>query len=95
MAYKIAKVHVALGALFDSLGPADEEFPVTFADAAELRLPFTSDPSSIRSTLSFAQARGSTALFDAVALASSKRTPQEMAEGFFSLSPTAATTTAG
>ena len=68
MAYKIAKVHVALGALLDSLEPEDEEFLVTFADTAGLRLPFTSDPSSVRSALSFAQARGSTALFDAVAL---------------------------
>jgi Ca-activated chloride channel family protein len=69
MARKISKVHVALEALLDSLEPEDEEFLVTFADTAELRLPFTSDPSTIRSTLSFAQARGSTALFDAVALA--------------------------
>jgi Ca-activated chloride channel family protein len=69
MAYKIAKVHVAVGALLDSLEPEDEELLVTFADMAELRLAFTSDPSSIRSALSFAQPRGSTALFDAVALA--------------------------
>jgi len=69
MAYKLAKVHVALAALLDSLEPEDEEFLVTFADTADLRLPFTSDPSSIRSALSFAAARGSTALFDAVALA--------------------------
>jgi Ca-activated chloride channel family protein len=69
MAYKLAKVHVALGALLDSLEPEDEEFLVTFADTAELRLSFTSDPSLIRSALSLAAARGSTALFDAVALA--------------------------
>jgi len=69
MAYKIAKVHVAVGALLDSLEPEDEELLVTFADTAELRLPFTSDPASLRSALSFAQPRGSTALFDAVALA--------------------------
>lgn len=69
MAYKIAKVHVAVGALLDSLEAEDEEFLVTFADVAELRLPFTSDPTSIRSALSFAQPRGRTALFDAVALA--------------------------
>ena len=30
MAYKIAKVHVAVGALLDSLEPEDEEFLVTF-----------------------------------------------------------------
>ncbi len=69
MASKIAKVHVAVGALLDNLEPGDEEFLVTFADQPELLLPFTSDPSAIRSALSFAQASGSTALFDAVALA--------------------------
>lgn len=42
---------------------------MSFADTPELRLSFTSDPSSIRSALSFAPPRGSTALFDAVALA--------------------------
>jgi Ca-activated chloride channel family protein len=65
---KISKVHVALDALLDSLQPEDEEFLVTFADTAELRLPFTPDPSSIRGALSFVRARGSTGLFDAVAL---------------------------
>ncbi|HWB84425.1 MAG TPA: VWA domain-containing protein [Bryobacteraceae bacterium] len=69
MASKIAKVHVAVGALLDNLEPEDEEFLVTFADTPELRLPFSSDPSSVRSALSFAQPRGSTALFDAVDLA--------------------------
>jgi Ca-activated chloride channel family protein len=69
MAYKIARVHVAVGALLDSLEPEDEELLVTFADTAELRLPFTSDPGSLRSALSFAQPRGSTVLFDAIALA--------------------------
>lgn len=69
MASKIAKVHVAVGALLDNLEPEDEEFLVTFADQPELRLPFTSDVSAIRGTLSFAEPRGSTALFDAVALA--------------------------
>ncbi len=69
MASKIAKVHVAVGALLDNLEPEDEEFLVTFADQPELRLPFTSDVSAIRTVLSFAEPRGSTALFDAVALA--------------------------
>ena len=69
MENKIAKVHTAVGALLDSLEPEDEEFLVTFADRPELRLPFTSDPSTIRTALSFARPAGSTALFDAVALA--------------------------
>jgi Ca-activated chloride channel family protein len=66
---KIAKVHAAVGALLDHLEPEDEEFLVTFADRPELRLQFTKDPSAIRSALFFARPAGSTALFDAVALA--------------------------
>jgi len=69
MASKIAKVHVAVGALLDHLEPEDEAFLVTFADRPELRLPFTSDMSTIRDALSFAQPQGSTALFDAVVVA--------------------------
>lgn len=69
MASKIAKVQIALSALLDNLEPEDEEFLVTFADRPELRLPFTSDALAVRNALSFAEPRGSTALFDAVALA--------------------------
>ena len=69
MANKIAKVQVAVKAILDNLEPEDEEFLVTFADRPDLQLPFTSDPSAIRSALSSAEPRGSTALFDAVALA--------------------------
>jgi len=69
MKNKIAKVHAAVGALLDHLEPEDEEFLVTFADRPELRLQFTSDPSAIRRALLFARPAGSTALFDAVALA--------------------------
>ena len=66
---KIDKVRVAVNTFLDNLEPEDEEFLVTFADRPELRLPFTSDTSAIRGALSFAEPRGSTALFDAVALA--------------------------
>lgn len=69
MASKIAKVHVAVGTVLNNLEPEDEAFLVTFADRPELRLPFTSDTSTIRNALSLAQPQGSTALFDAVALA--------------------------
>jgi len=69
MKNKIAKAHAAVGALLDHLEPEDEEFLVTFADRPELRLQFTSDPSAILSALFFARPAGSTALFDAVALA--------------------------
>lgn len=69
MVNKIANVRIAVETLLDNLEPEDEAFLVTFADRPELRLPFMSDPTTIRSSLSFAKPQGSTALFDAVALA--------------------------
>jgi VWFA-related protein len=69
MRYKIEKVRVAVEALLKNVEQEDEEFLVIFSDRPELRWPFTSDISSIRAALSFAEPRGRTALFDAVALA--------------------------
>ncbi len=69
MAWKMAKVRAAVETLLDNLEPEDEEFLVTFSDAPALRLPFTTDTSAIRTALQFARPQGSTALFDAVALA--------------------------
>ena len=69
MAKKIAKVQIAVTAILDNLEPEDEEFLETFADTPELRTPFTSQATDIRSALLFARPHGSTALFDAVALA--------------------------
>jgi VWFA-related protein len=69
MAYKIAKVRLAVDALLDNVEPEDEEFLITFSEAPELRLPFTTDKEAIRQALSFAQPSGRTALFDAVSLA--------------------------
>ena len=69
MAKKIAKVQVAVTAILDNLEPDDEEFLETFADTPELRTPFTSEATDIRRALLFARPHGSTALFDAVALA--------------------------
>jgi Ca-activated chloride channel family protein len=66
---KIAKVRAAVEALLKNIESEDEEFLVTFGDHAELRWPFTTDKSELRASLSFVKARGSTALFDAVALA--------------------------
>ena len=51
------------------LEPEDEEFLATFADTTQLRVPFTSDSSEIRSALAGAVPCVRTALFDAVALA--------------------------
>lgn len=72
MAKKIAEVRVAVEALLDNLELEDEEFLVTFADRPKLRSLFTADISAIRDALSSAQPSGSTALFDAVALAISQ-----------------------
>ena len=69
MATKMAKARAAVNEFLKNLEDDDEEFLVTFADRPELRLAFGSDPSAIRDGLLFATPRGSTALFDAVALA--------------------------
>lgn len=69
MANKIGKVQAAVQSLLAGLEAEDEEFLVTFADRPALITPFTSDPSQIQSAFAFAQPFGSTALFDAVALA--------------------------
>ena len=69
MKFKIEKVRAAVEALLQNVEPEDEEFLITFAEQPELRCPFTSDTSAIRSALSFAQPEGRTALFDAIALA--------------------------
>ncbi len=69
MANKIAEVQVAVGAILDNLEPDDEEFLETFANVPDLRWPFTSRISEIQSALWFGGPHGSTALFDAVALA--------------------------
>jgi Ca-activated chloride channel homolog len=69
MAPKMAKARAAVNEFLKNLESEDEAFLVTFADRPELRLPFTPDTSRIRDALLFAAPRGSTALFDAVALA--------------------------
>ena len=69
MANKIRAAHTAVNEFLNNLEPEDEEFLVTFADRPELRLPFTADPSEIYDALAGAAPHGSTALFDAVALA--------------------------
>ncbi len=69
MANKLGKTLAAVNEFLNNLEPEDEEFLVTFADTPEVRVPFTSDQSAIRTTLAGSAPRGSTALFDAVALA--------------------------
>ena len=48
--------------------PLDEFFMVTFADRPELALDFTKEPDAIQRRLAFADARGRTALLDAIYL---------------------------
>ena len=69
MANKIRATHTAINEFLKHLEPEDEEFLITFADQPELRLPFTSDQSELYAALAGAVPHGSTALFDAVALA--------------------------
>lgn len=69
MADKLRKTLSAVNEFLGTLEPEDEEFLVTFADTPEVKVSFTSDLSAIRDALAGAAPRGSTALFDAVALA--------------------------
>jgi Ca-activated chloride channel family protein len=69
MANKIDKARAAVNEFLKELEPGDEAFLVIFADKPELRTTFTSDTSVISTALLFATPRGSTALFDAVAMA--------------------------
>lgn len=69
MSNKIGRTRTAINELLKNLEPDDEEFLVTFSNRPELRWPFTSDQSKIYGALASAGPQGSTALFDAVALA--------------------------
>ncbi len=69
MSNKLGKTLAAVNEFLSNLEPEDEEFLVTFADTPEVKVPFTSDQSAIRTALAGTAPRGSTALFDAVTLA--------------------------
>jgi Ca-activated chloride channel family protein len=69
MKNKIAIAQTALYEFLRTVEPGDEMFLVTFSDRTVLRTDFSSDDSAIQSELSFERPKGSTALFDAVALA--------------------------
>ncbi|HEY1338253.1 MAG TPA: VWA domain-containing protein [Bryobacteraceae bacterium] len=58
----------ALKLLFQSTGPGDEYFVVQFADQARLLGGFTDSPDEIHGRLGYVQAKGWTALLDAVAM---------------------------
>src|SRR3954452_20784614 len=68
MKNRIAASVEALRLIFRTTIPGDEFFVVQFADEARLLGGFTTDPEEIQSRLGFIQARGWTALLDAIAL---------------------------
>lgn len=69
MQKKISKARTAVHEFLRTLEQGDEVFLVTFSDRAELRTNFSASDSAIQDELLLAQPKGSTALFDAVALA--------------------------
>ena len=72
MAAKMVKARAALKEFLNNLESDDELFLVTFADRPELRIPFTSDPGAVQDAIWVSRPGGSTALYDAIALAISE-----------------------
>src|SRR5437763_1833805 len=68
MKNRIAASVEALRLLFQTTLPGDEFFVVQFADEARLLGGFTKEPEEIQGRLGYIQAKGWTALLDAVAL---------------------------
>jgi Ca-activated chloride channel family protein len=68
MKNRIAASVESLRLLFRTTVPGDEFFVVQFSDEARLLGGFTSDPEEIHSRLGYVQAKGWTALLDAIAL---------------------------
>lgn len=69
MTNKIAKARSAVREFLRYIEVQDEVFLVTFSDRAQQRTEFASDDTAVLNELLFAQPNGSTALFDAVAIA--------------------------
>lgn len=69
MSNKLSKSRQAAAQFFKIANPEDEFFLVQFNDRAELMLPFTHNTEEIQNRLTFTQAKGRTALLDAVYLA--------------------------
>lgn len=69
MGSKLAKSRQAAAQFFKTANPEDEFFLVQFNDRAELMVPFTHNTEEIQNRLTFTQAKGRTALLDAVYLA--------------------------
>lgn len=69
MGSKLGKSRQAAGQFFKTANPEDEFFLVQFNDRAEMMVPFTHNTEEIQNRLTFTQAKGRTALLDAVYLA--------------------------
>lgn len=69
MSDKIPESRLAAQAFLESANPEDEVFLMTFADRPSMKADFTSNFTAIQDPLLFANAKGSTALIDAVYLA--------------------------
>lgn len=69
MGSKLNKSRQAAGQFFKTSNPEDEFFLVQFNDRAEMMVPFTHATEEIQNRLTFTQAKGRTALLDAVYLA--------------------------
>jgi len=68
MKNRVAASVEALRLLFQTTIPGDEFFAIQFSDAARLLGGFTREPNEIHQQLGFVQAKGWTALLDAIAL---------------------------
>ncbi|MBI4905555.1 MAG: VWA domain-containing protein [Acidobacteria bacterium] len=69
MGSKLHKSRQAASQFFKTANPEDEFFLVQFNDRAELIVPFTHNSEEIQNRLTFTQAKGKTALLDAIYLA--------------------------
>lgn len=69
MGNKLRRSRMAASAFFATSNPEDEFFLIEFNDRAKLVTPFTRDHEDLQSRLAQTQAKGRTALFDAIYLA--------------------------
>jgi Ca-activated chloride channel family protein len=69
MGNKLRRSRMAVAAFFKTANPEDEFFLVQFNDSPKLITPLTSNTEEIQTQLTFTQAKGRTALLDAIGLA--------------------------
>ncbi|MCC6263637.1 MAG: VWA domain-containing protein [Bryobacterales bacterium] len=69
MSNKLQKSREAAAQFFKTAGPEDEFFLIQFNDRPVLAQAFTNEPGEIQNRLTFSQAKGRTALLDAIYLA--------------------------